>query len=116
MAIVTIDFEVSGAAILPNNGGDTNELGYKDEHIKLYVKIAKDEITDMKSGNAYEIDPMCTRDLESKHLNMALPRETIIDDKIKDKVKEERSGTEKDVTDLEDEGEAAEKEAGLEGT
>lgn len=35
MSIVTIDFEISGAAILPNNGGDTNELGYKDEHIKL---------------------------------------------------------------------------------
>lgn len=42
---------------------------------------------------------------------MALPKETMIDDEIKDKAKEEHSGTEKDVTDLEEEGEEAEKKA-----
>jgi hypothetical protein len=111
MSIVTIDFDVSGAAILPNNGGDTSELGYTDEHIKLHLLIDKDEIIDSKSGNNYQIDPKCEEELKTKHLFMALPKESIIDDEIKDKAKEEHSGTEKDLTDLEIEGESAEKEA-----
>lgn len=111
MSIVTLDFEVSGAAILPNNGADTNELGYQDEHIALHLLVDKEEIVDASSGNHYEIDPKCEEELKKKHLSMALPKETIIDDEIKDKALEEHSGTEKDVTDLEGEGEEADKHA-----
>lgn len=59
MSIVTIDFEVSGAAILPNAGADTSELGYKDEHIKLHLQIEKEEIIEASSGNHYEMDSKC---------------------------------------------------------
>jgi len=108
-SIVNLEFEVSGAAILPNAGADTNELGYQDEHITLHLKIEKDEVVDSKSGNPYEISEPVVEELKTSHLFMSLPKETMIDDEIKDKVKEDHSGTEKDVTDLESEGDEHEK-------
>lgn len=109
MYIATIDFEVSGAAILPNAGTDTAELGYKDEHITIKLNI-NGKLHDGQD-DFYEVAPTCKEEMETKHLLMALPKQTLIDDEIEDKAKEEHSGTEKDVTDLEDEGLDAEKKA-----
>jgi len=66
-------------------------------------------VVDSKSGNPYEISPTVVEELKTKHLSMALPKETLVDDEIKDKIKEDHSGTEKDVTDLESEGDENEK-------